>query len=305
MLNSLKTLVFKLITMKPKLLIGCTIAFLFVFVQANASVFDQEDDVNKVDNKGRKQGRWIYFGKDRPSAGYPDEGKIEEGPYRDDRKEGLWTKYHRDGITPKLKGEYHNNVPSGKYTKIYPNGNVREVGTFKTGKYSDSLRRYHEDGSLEYESFYNENGFEQGTVKYFYPNGQLEFEYVSQDGIPTGKAVRYYENGDEKEILYYDESGKVEKSELKEMINPSIDVEDPGLSKERAPKISSEPQTKGLKFEANGYNKIYNENDEIWQDGEFVDGRLWDGKVYEYDSDGILLKVRVFKKGVYHSDGQL
>ncbi len=29
------------------------------------------------------------------------------------------------------------------------------------------------------------------------------------------------------------------------------------------------------------------------------------GKVYVYDRDGILLKVKVYKNGVYHSDGQL
>lgn len=306
MLDSLTDIMsFKSKAMRPKLLIYCSIALLIGTTQALAAVVDQDDDVNKVDKQGRKQGKWIYFGKDRPSAGYPEEGKIEEGPYKDDRKEGQWTKYHRDGVTPKLKGEYHNNVPSGQYIKIYPNGNIREVGTFAQGRYSDSLKRYHEDGSLEYESYYNESGQEQGNVKYYYPNGQVEFEYESQNGTPTGKAVRYYENGDEKEVLFYDETGKVEKSEVKEMVNPSVKVEDPGISKEKAPKVSSDPRTKGISFEPNGYNKIYNANDEIWQDGEFKEGRLFDGKIYEYDADGILLKVRVFKKGVYHSDGQL
>ena len=51
--------------------------------------------------------------------------------------------------------------------------------------------------------------------------------------------------------------------------------------------------------------KVYNKNAEISQDGVFKKGRLWDGKVYEYDSDGILLKVKIFKNGSYHSDGQL
>jgi antitoxin component YwqK of YwqJK toxin-antitoxin module len=50
---------------------------------------------------------------------------------------------------------------------------------------------------------------------------------------------------------------------------------------------------------------VFNSNDEIWQDGNFKNGLLWDGKVYEYDRDGILLKVKVYKNGLYHSDGQL
>jgi hypothetical protein len=88
------------------------------------------------------------------------------------------------------------------------------------------------------------------------------------------------------------------------MVRPTVTVEDPGASKETAP-IVQRPRTKGAKFVLNGYNKVYNQNDEIWQDGTFRNGQLWDGKVYEYDSDGILLRVKVFKKGVYHSDGQL
>lgn len=262
------------------------------------------DKINLVDEEGRKQGKWIYFGKDRPEAGFPAEGKIEEGDYIDDRKEGVWIKYHNDGVTPKLKGEYKNNRPSGKYTKLWPDGTVREEGTFSRGKHYDALKRFHENGVLEYEASYNDDGKEQGTIKYFYPNGQEEFVYESIDGVPTGRATRYFENGDVKEIIYYAADGSVEKSEQKEMVNAPVNVVDPGASKVEAPKVNN-PRTKGTPFKPNAYNKVYNENDEIWQDGDFRNGRLWDGKVYEYDSDGILLKVKIFKKGVYHSDGQL
>jgi antitoxin component YwqK of YwqJK toxin-antitoxin module len=266
--------------------------------------YNQDEKINQKDGEGKKQGRWIYFGKDRPQEGYPAEGKVEEGPYVDDRKEGLWIKYHNDGVTPKLKGNYHNNRPEGDFVKIYPNGVVMERGTWERNLYKDSLKRYHENGKLKYEANFNATGKEQGTVKYYYPNGQVEFEYQSQNGNPTGKAVRYYENGDIKEILYYGADGTVEKSEQREMTSPAVKVADPGASKETAPKVTS-PRTKGAKFQANGYNKVYNANDEIWQDGTFKNGLLWDGKVYEYDRDGILLKVKVYKNGVYHSDGQL
>lgn len=262
------------------------------------------DQINQVDAEGRKQGKWIYFGKDRPQAGYPAEGKIEEGTYKDDRKEGMWIKYHNDGVTPKIKGEYVNNRPNGSYVKTWPDGTIREEGSFNRGQYHGALKRYHENGVLESEMNFNDEGKEQGTVKYYYPNGQEEFVYESQNGIPTGRAVRYYENGDIKEIIYYSADGSVEKSEQREMVHQAVTVADPGQSRVEAPRVNN-PRTKGAKFQQNGYNKVYNENDEIWQDGEFRNGRLWDGKVYEYDSDGILLKVKVFKKGVYHSDGQL
>jgi antitoxin component YwqK of YwqJK toxin-antitoxin module len=264
----------------------------------------QDDKLNRKDENGKKQGRWLYLGKDKPQEGYPVNGKIEEGPYIDDRKEGTWIKYHTDGATPKLKGEFKNNRPSGKYTKFYANGKVREQGVFERNLYQDSLKRFHENGKVEYEAKFNSTGKEEGKVKYYYPNGQVEFEYESNNGKPTGKAVRYYENGDVKEIIFYDADGSVAKSEQREMLSPAVKVADPGISKETAPKIAT-PKTKGAKFQTNGYNKVYNANDEIWQDGTFKNGSLWDGKVYEYDRDGILLKVKVFKNGVYHSDGQL
>jgi antitoxin component YwqK of YwqJK toxin-antitoxin module len=268
-------------------------------------VFQNDNEkINQKDRNGLKQGYWIYYGKDRPEAGIPSTGKVEEGPYEDDRKHGVWIKYHNDGSTPRIKGTYVNNRPQGYYQKMHPNGKIKEEGTFIRNSYRDSLKRYHENGVIEFAAEYNADGREQGTVKYYYPNGQIEFEYVAENGKPNGKATRFYENGDVKELIEYDSEGRVVSSIQKEMVKPTVNVKDPGASKEKAPFVSR-PKTKGAKFIPNGYNKCYNENDEIWQDGEYKNGQLWDGKVYEYDSDGILLKVKVFKQGVYHSDGQL
>lgn len=271
-------------------------------LQATPNV-SQNDNINKRSPDGKKQGKWIYYGKDRPAEGFPLKGKIEEGEYKDDRREGTWIKYHNDGVTPKLKGEYVNNRPSGKYVKYHMNGRIKEKGTFESGHYSDSLKRFHENGKLEYEAIYNQ-GKEQGKVRYYYSNGQVEYEYTSVNGIASGKAMRYYENGDVREIIEYNSDGTLKSSVEKEIESPKVRIQDPGTSAETAPKISK-PIVKTGKFQPNGYNKVYNSDDEIWQDGDFKDGRLFNGKVYVYDRDGILLKVKVFKNGLYHSDGQL
>ena len=277
---------------------------LFSYSLIFPSIDYENGDINKKDNKGRKQGFWIYLGKDMPNLGYPFEGKVEEGNYKDDRKYGLWIKYHKDGVTPKLRGNYSNNRPNGEFTKNYSSGKIREQGTVYRNKYKDSLKRFYNNGRVEYSANYNEYGREEGQVKYLYPNGQLKFIYDAQNGIPVGKASRFYENGDIKEIIYYSVDGDVEKSEFRKMVNSRVKIVDKNFPKEYPPKVNS-PRTKGSMFQSNGYNKVYNSNDEIWQDGEFRNNRLWDGKVYEYDSDGILLKVKVFKEGLYHSDGQL
>jgi len=280
---------------------------LFVGLMSSAFAFsadDQGEETNLSDNQGRKQGRWIYLGKDRPTMGYPEEGKIEEGSYENDRREGIWVKYHRDGVTRRLEGTYVNNRPSGPFIKYHANGEVKEKGTWDRNKYKDTLTRVYENGVIEYEAIYNNEGKEEGAVKFYYPNGQIEFEYTSLNGIATGEAVRYYENGDVKEIINYGTDGSVIEIKPVAPVNPPVTAENPSASKEKAPKVDI-IRTKGAEFKPNDYNKLFNSDDEIWQDGYFRNGSLWNGKVYEYDSDGILLKVKVFKNGVYHSDGQL
>jgi len=280
--------------------------FFFLFIgysHANTSG-DQDDKINQTVD-GKKQGKWIIYGKDRPESGIPSAGKVEEGKYVDDRKEGIWIKYHDDGVTPKLKGEYENNRPKGQYTKYWPNGKVRELGTFEKNQQLDSLVRIYENGIREYEANYNAQGKEQGKVKFYYPNGQVELVYTASNGTPTGTATRYWPNGDVKEIITYSATGEIVSTIPKEMVSPAETVKDPNANKKLPPAIKGTPKTPGATWKPNGYNKVYNDDGEISQDGTFKDGRLWDGKVYVYDRDGILLKVEVYKGGAYHSDGQL
>ncbi len=84
---------------------------LCIICMVTISGFTFAQKINKKDEQGKKQGHWIYFGKDRPGTGFPEEGKVEEGDFKDDRKEGIWIKYHIDGKTPKLKG--HQHIASG------------------------------------------------------------------------------------------------------------------------------------------------------------------------------------------------
>lgn len=286
--------------------VGLIVFFLLLFTVVEASpITDQDGKLNVTDANGKKQGKWVYYGKDRPDSGVPASGKVEEGKFIDDRKEGVWIKYHLDGTTPALKGTYEHHRPKGEYTRFWPNGQVKEKGSIDKAGYKDSLIRYYENGTVAFAGFYTATGKENGKISYYYPNGQLEKEYNSNNGVVTGKSTDYYENGDVKKITYFDGTGTVTNTVEKEPVHPMIKVKDPNDSKEKAPAIVGAPKTQGVKWAPNGYNKVYNSDGEISQDGEFKNGALWDGKVYVYDNDGILLKVKVYKNGVYHSDGQL
>ena len=72
-----------------------------------------------------------------------------------------------------------------------------------------------------------------------------------------------------------------------------------------APQVVKPKVASGLKFLPNGRNKLYTQAGDIWMDGDFKKGQLMDGKVFLYDSDGVLLKVRIYKNGAYERDGLL
>lgn len=242
---------------------------------------------NQYNEKG-KQGHWIFFGKDFPGRGYPDSVKIEEGAFIDGMKEGIWIRFHSDGITPKIQGEFSKGRPVGPYSKgsgITRSRNPENNSLFVTP---------------EYVAFYNSTGKEEGPVEYYYPNGQLEYFYTAINGNPVGRAYRYCENGDLKEITLYGENGEVNTEYFLEKGCDPIKID----SSKTATKILN-PNTIGQEFKQNGYNKVYSKENELLQDGIFKDGILYDGKEYVYDRDWILLKVKIYKNGFYHSDGQL
>jgi antitoxin component YwqK of YwqJK toxin-antitoxin module len=259
---------------------------------------------NKKDKEGKRTGKWVFTGKDKSNSGVSPNGKAEEGYFNKGRKEGVWTRYHSDGKTPILKGNYLNNRPEGEYKRFFKTGKVKESGAFGKEHYKGELTRYHSNGQITYSGSYNNDGMESGSIKYYYENGNVELEYIAKNGVIVGELKRYYENGSLREIQTFNTQGQSLETKIfkiSEKTIPKVET----TSNVIYPPTVKKPLTKGLKFVPNGYNKIYNGSDEIWMYGEFKNGQLWDGKVFDYSKDGILLKVRVFKLGKYHSDGQL
>lgn len=267
---------------------------------------DPEGYPNKTDENGLKQGMWTIWGHMNPEKGYPENGKIEEGPYKDNRKNGEWIKYHMDGKTPRLIGLYVNNRPNGAYKKYYEHGGIMEEGTFSGGKQKEVYKRYHENGNVAQEKTFNDNGKEDGKVAYYFEDGTPEFVFNKKDGVTVGQGIRYYPNGDVKEVINYNDDGSVASKEQKDRVNPPKGETATNTSNGSGGPSGAAGKTKdGKQFNRDGYNKLYNNDDELWMDGDFKAGKLWNGKLYKYDSDGILLKIEVWKNGKYHSDGQL
>lgn len=280
------------------------LAFTLTFVDAfslNATYAIEQEEINQVDDQGRKQGKWIVYGKDRPSKGYPEDGKIEEGSYADNRKTGLWVMYYPNGNI-RTKGEFKFGRPKGEFTKYYEDGTKKQEGIFTGRSFQGPMTQYHPNGKVAVEKTFNDQGKTEGPVTHYHPNGQVEFKYETKNGVPTGKAVRYYPNGDVKEVIEYAD-GKMVSQEKKERVNPEYKDNSSDNAKD-APDMEGQTNAAQKKVR-DGYNKTYNDNGDILQDGEFKNGKLWNGKQYIYDSDGILMKIEIYKNGKYFSDGVL
>jgi len=268
------------------------------------TITSDEDDPKMTGyiNANGKQGYWIIFGKDMPEKGYPETGKVEEGAYKDDKKTGEWIFYHSDGITPRTKGNFIDNRPNGTYEKYSTSGVTIEKGNFHNSKQLGDFKVYDQNGNLAIQKTFNAEGKEDGNTIHYYPNGQIQYSLTKVNGVSTGEAIRYWEDGSVKEITVFRPDGTIESNTIVNADSPSLTKVETGSG---GPDGSNGITKDGKEFACSGYNKLYNKADEIWMDGTFKDCKLWEGKLYKYDSDGILIKFEVWKNGAYHSDGQL
>jgi antitoxin component YwqK of YwqJK toxin-antitoxin module len=284
------------------------LAFLITFASgvSATSLNDPDNEQNglagQVDEQGRKQGRWIYLGKHKPEKGYAAESKIEEGDYKDNRKEGEWINYYKNGSVM-AKRNFVNGTIKGAFEKLSEDGVVLKKGTIdKTkGGYQKKLEMNYPDGTPKYRGQYNEAGKEHGDIVKYHPNGVPSLKYNMNAGLKT-KCVYYYANGDVKRTVSYGPDGKATSTVEQERVNPETVVEESNAGN-KAAVMPKGADMKGKSFKADDFNKLY-KNGEIWQDGLFKKGRLYDGKIYKYDSDGLIQKVEIYKNGKYHSDGQ-
>lgn len=259
--------------------------------------------INQTDANGWKQGHWVITASMKATPGFKPEQPVEEGDYKDNKKVGLWKTYYSNGNT-KSEVEYKNNRPSGKYVTYYDNGKVEEEGNWKNNANTGQFKRYHPNGQIAQEKTFNEAGKTSGKVIYWYPNGKKELEFSANNGVEDGEMTRFYPNGDIKEKKTF-AGGKVNPGTEKEfkMVNPPVRLEE-----EPVKTAVTDPNLKANEADVkvkDGYNKLYDNEKRLVQDGEFKGGKLFNGKWYKYDKNGLLLKIEMYKNGKYVGDGQI
>jgi antitoxin component YwqK of YwqJK toxin-antitoxin module len=241
-----------------------------------------------------------YYGKDFPNSNFNANAKVEEGIKVKGIKEGYWTKYFEDGKTPKLIGEYKNNTPNGSYQKFYPSGKIKEKGVFTNHHYTDTLISFFPNGTVSSITVYDKNGKQLGTNEHFYTTGALALSYESKNNKVLGNITWYEKSGNVSSQIYINNKHKIKQVQFNEVAyNANMPILIKGFNAVRV----AGPILKDRTFEPNGYNVVYNKQDELYQVGSFKFGTIYNGKVYNYDENGILKSISIYRDGFYFSEG--
>lgn len=280
------------------------------------------DTLNRFDGSGKRSGYWIVSA-DNKAVSKGSKLKAREGRYSKGRKCGVWIAYFEDGVTPRLIGEYADNRPAGAYFRFDRSGNLQQAGTAlqKSENSSNpileasnpvfSCKMLFENRDLVAgQVFFSHIAFDYPTGLQFWTERSMEARVSNApEGDYSWLSVNYSNilTSYLKVRTPGQKAGTVANSNTSETISRDPRVLDQAMlgNYYYPPAIRTPRVGRGLTFQPNGLNKLYTENDEIWIDGSFVTGKLYSGKVFIYDRDGILLKVRVYKDGVYVADGVL
>src|SRR5690606_15859967 len=112
---------------------------------------------NKIDAEGKKQGKWIFYGKHKSEGCYKAEQKAEEGKYEDNKKIGIWIEYYCNG-NMKNKLTFVNGRPDGYAVTYHENGKISEEGIWKNNRWTGNYKLYYDNGQVQHEFTFNASG---------------------------------------------------------------------------------------------------------------------------------------------------
>jgi len=272
-----------------------------------------KDTINKIDLEGKKQQKWILFGKHKPGTCYEVKQKAEEGAYKDNKKVNIWLEYYCNGKV-KNKLTFNNGRPDGYAQMFHENGKISEEGTWKNNRWVGDYKLYYENGEIQHQFVFNAMGKREGPQKYFYDNGQLAIEGNFANGKESGIIKEYYENGEIKaEKNFMD--GNVDVASIKEYQPKKPIAKRSDDPVQNAPPVKVREDERPNEAAKGGHSKgplvlngqyiLYNKNKQISKDGIFKENRFMEGKAYIYNENGILVRIAVYKDGFYVGDTQI
>ncbi|MCB0773633.1 MAG: toxin-antitoxin system YwqK family antitoxin [Flavobacteriales bacterium] len=254
------------------------------------------DTLNRVDQQGRKQGWWRITGPVEDKPDYGTGALYEEGRYVDNRRSGTWKRYWPNGRT-QSQIHYEKGLPKGKYATFYADGKPEEQGFWDVDRNTGTFKRWHANGNPAQDFVFDAHGLRDGIQKYYHENGRLAVEVRIVQGREEGMMKRYYPSGELQETMEF-HAGVFDAKSFKAYRSTKPAAEATGVAKAKpAPAKAAKETTNAVKFLADGWNTLYDAQHRLSQQGHFRQGRLWNGKVYQYDGNGILFRIEFYSEG--------
>jgi antitoxin component YwqK of YwqJK toxin-antitoxin module len=159
------------------------------------------DTINKIDTKGKKQGKWIIYNAVRSN----NQVKIlasQKGCFINSAKNGTWEELYPSGYS-KSKIDYDFGYAKGKALMFNDKGGLSESGNWNIDHWEGVYRSYYSNGKLKFEFIYDKNGARNGCQKYYYENGNLMRTGNFSNGKEDGYFTDYTETGTVKSQTFY------------------------------------------------------------------------------------------------------
>ena len=199
------------------------------------------DTINRVDEKGLKQGIWkkyysndvlfsegmykngkhigvfkTYYKEGKPQSILrfrniseisdaelfsADSGLMARGKYIDRLKDSVWTYYDTNGKLS-AQEQYINGKKEGVWKIFYPNAQVSRMLVYRSDKKNGPYKEYFSDGKAKIDGVMKNDEFD-GIVIVYHPNGKIWQKGLYKNGLKDGKWLINKETGEiEREDLY-------------------------------------------------------------------------------------------------------
>jgi len=186
-----------------------------------AGVEKTREQINRLDPKGQKQGRWLTFYEDEPGHIVQSEGR-----YKNDLKNGYFREYDRKGVllstTKYVNGQVMENAEELMAVDIerdfHPNAQVHWEKSYLGGTPHGVWKEYNDTGAVINSKIYrmgillgegviDSEGVKQGFWKEFYSTGELRAEGEYLNGARYKDWKFYHINGELEQKGSYREGG--------------------------------------------------------------------------------------------------
>ena len=154
--------------------------------------------------KGMKHGEFIKY--------YSDGKILSKINYFENRLDGSWTEYFRNGNFLRKK-KIKNNLLEGEYIDYYSFGQVFSKRFYVQNKLEGIYEEYYKNGQLHIKKNYKNNILEGEYIVYheyeFKPVVQIKSKKYYRNGKIEGRFVEFDENGNKRKEGFY-VKGKLE-----------------------------------------------------------------------------------------------